>query len=188
MERDLKFQTSYQGTLDYFCGIYAVINAIGVASSKFKVLTYTEKCDFFRYFLLRLQKERILDRVIRRGSSCDLEEEYLVWAQKYMRKKHKVLVQWRKISSFKKWAHLNFENVLSLLAYWTKEEGHACVVRVKNKKMGDHWTVFKKVKFPICYLSDSYRFLKLKFKKKDKKQDTQMMKKGIFLIRAKKMS
>ena len=191
MEKDTKFQMSYQGSLDYFCGIYAVINAIGFASSSFKVLTFKEKCDFFQYIMLYLLDKKILERVIKKGSPCALEERYLMLAQKYMKEKHHILVQWRKLSSIAVQQKLDCEDASFVLRRWLKKERHSCIVRVKTNKMGDHWTVFRKIKFPACYLLDSYHFLKLRLAnfrwrsrtKAKTNQEVQIMKQGIFLVR-----
>ena len=191
MAKDTEFQMSYQGSLDYFCGIYAVINAIVFASSSFKVLTFKERCEFFQYITLYLLDKKILERVIRKGSSCALEEKYLILARKYMREKHHILVQWRKLSAVSMRKNLDCKDVSVVLRHWLKKKNHSCIVRVKTAKMGDHWTVFKKIKFPVCYLLDSYHFFRLRLEnfrwrsrtKAKTNQEVQIMKQGIFLVR-----
>ncbi len=195
MSKKEKFKISYQGTLDTFCGVYAVINAVGVACSGFKIFTYMEKAVLFKYYLKYLLNENLMEQVIEHGTTCTLEEKYLRLAQKYMKEKYHILIQWRKFSSLKRWRNLNFEKIFYILSRWIKRKNHSCIVRVDTPQTGDHWTVFKKVKFPMCYVTDSYHFLKMNFIKlawktrrgKNKNKETQIMKEGIFFISAKKI-
>ena len=193
MKRKTKFKISYQGSLDYFCGIYAVINSIGVASSSFRVLTSAEKEDFFKCFLNYLIDKDCIKQVIEHGTSCSLEEKYLRLAQKYMKEKYNILIQWKKLSALKKWEHFDFAQIFYLISRWIRRKNHSCIIRVDTPQTGDHWTVFKNVKFPLCYLVDSYHFLRINFIKlawksrqvKNIKKETQIMKEGIFFISAK---
>jgi len=187
-----KFQIAYQGTLDYFCGIYAVINATGFACSSIKILTAPQKEEFFRYFMKYLLDNGLLAQVIDHGTTCQLEERYLRLAQKYMKEKHNILIQWKKLSSLKSKKPLSFAQIFYLLNRWVRLKNHSCIIRVDTPQTGDHWTVFKRVNFPISYLVDSYHFLKINFKKlawkvkeaKNLSSETQIMKQGIFFIKA----
>lgn len=193
MNKRPKFKIAYQGTLDYFCGIYAVINAVGLACASFRVFSAREKEELFRYFLKYLLSKGMLEQVIEHGTTCLLEEKYLRLAQLYMKEKYNILIQWKKLSSLEKWRNLNFEQAFYILSRWIKRKDHSCIVRVDTLETGDHWTVFKRVKFPVCYLVDSYHFLKINFtnlawkpRRRKKIKETQIMREGIFFITAKK--
>lgn len=191
-----KFQISYQGTLDYFCGIYAVINAVGYACSSFKVMTSSEKEAFFRCFMKYLIDNNLIEQVVNHGTTCVLEEKYLLLARDYMKENYHILIQWKKLTALPDWRDLTFRKTFQLLRQWMLRKDHSCIVRVDTPKTGDHWTVFQKVKFPVSYLVDSYHFLKINFanlawkprRKKKSSKETQLMKEGIFFISAKQLS
>ena len=167
-----------------------------MACSSFKILKSTEKEAFFRYFMKHLLEKGLLEQVIERGTTCLLEEKYLRLAQKYMKEKYHILIQWKKLSALQKQKDFNFEQTFYLLSRWIKRQNHSCIVRVDSPRTGDHWTVFKRVKFPVGNLIDSYHFLKINLIKlawkprraKKSSKETQIMKEGIFFINAKPLT
>ncbi len=192
MKHKLRFHVAYQGSLDTFCGIYAVINAVGYAISDYKIFTYEENCEFFKYFLQYLIDKKLITEVISYGTSAKLEEKYLILAKKYLKEKYNIVLQWRKFSSVQKWKYMRPKDMLLLLKKWVKRKNHSCIFRINTSKTGDHWTVFKKIKFPQAYLVDSYHYLKLQLTnllwnqkrlKKMPTKETYFMEKGIFLLR-----
>ena len=190
MKNQLKFHVAYQGSLDTFCGIYAVINAVGYAISDHKIFTYEEKCEFFKDLLQYLVDKKLINEVIDHGTSVKLEEKYLMLAKKHLKEKYNITLQWRKFSSIHKWQHMRPRNMLFLLKKWVRKK-NSFIIRINTSKTGDHWTVFKKIKFSQSYLVDSYHYLKLqltnlfwvpKCSDQVQKNKTYIMKEGIFLL------
>lgn len=178
--------------MDTFCGIYAVINAVGYAISDYKVFTYEEKCEIFKYLLQYLVDKKLINEVMDHGSSASLEEKYLMLVKKYLKETYCITLQWRKFSSIRKWRDMQPKDMFSLVTKWVKRKNCSCILRINTAKTGDHWTVFKKIKFPQGYLVDSYHYLKLRLtnllwtperSKQLSKKGTYVMKKGVFLLR-----
>ncbi len=58
-----------QGTIDYFCAVYAVINAFRWVAKDLKKLSYAEGCLFYQYLISFLLKKGLFEEVLQHGTS-----------------------------------------------------------------------------------------------------------------------
>ena len=73
-----------QGNVDFFCGIYAVINACRYAGRKYHVFSFKEGCAFYQHMMQFLLDKGLFEEVLYHGSSFEIMQMYLEQARKYM--------------------------------------------------------------------------------------------------------
>ena len=137
-----EFKPYQQGSVDYFCGIYATINAFRWAARDFKLLTYTQGCSLYQDLMTFLLKNEMFTRVLERGTPDAWLMKILREADRYTRKKFKLA--------------LNFEcpyaeteksvpEVLGEIGDFLEREHTAWIISLYNKTLGSHYTVGTKV-------------------------------------------
>ncbi|MBO4626160.1 MAG: hypothetical protein J5679_02715, partial [Alphaproteobacteria bacterium] len=67
----------YQGEIDYFCGVYAIINSVRIASLGIHTFTYEESCAFFQHLITFLYNNDKFLSVLKHGTSNKLMYELL---------------------------------------------------------------------------------------------------------------
>ena len=73
-----------QGNVDFFCGIYAVINACRYAGRKYHIFSFKEGCAFYQHMMQFLLDKGLFEEVLYHGSSFEIMQMYLEQACKYM--------------------------------------------------------------------------------------------------------
>ena len=136
------FKPYQQGSVDYFCGVYSILNAFRWAAQDFKRLTYTQGCLFYQDLVSFLLKKEMFTRVLERGTPDAWLVELLGEADLYSRKKFKLA--------------LNFEcpyvdteksvpEALAEIGDFLEREHTAWIVSLYNKTLGSHYTVGTKI-------------------------------------------
>ena len=131
-----------QGTIDYFCGVYAVINAFRWAARDYRLLSYAQGCRFYRELISFLLKKEVFARVLERGTPDDLLIDILNEAKRYVAVKFKL--------------SLNFEcpyadteksvpDVLSEIGDFLERKHTAWIISLYNRTLGSHYTVGTKI-------------------------------------------
>ena len=149
-----KIKSYQQGTIDYFCAVYAVINAFRWAAKDLKVLSYEEGCLFYQYLISFLLKKDLFDEVLHQGSSCSVLKKLLKKADGYTRKNFGLSLNFK--MPFER-TKKNIPSVLNEIRQCLEENGNAWIVRLNNQRLGDHWSVGTKISllYRVC-LFDSY--------------------------------
>lgn len=153
-----------QGEIDYFCGIYAVINACCYMAGKNKrPFSFVQSALFYQELIQYLLDNRLFEEILKQGTS------YAILP--------KILQKAADILLFEKNIHLNFQalfkntllserQAFEKIGSYLQTPGTACIFRLQNKTIGDHWTVMttlstKKSKIKMF---DSYGLTSLSLK------------------------
>ncbi|MBO4521527.1 MAG: hypothetical protein J5787_10025 [Alphaproteobacteria bacterium] len=145
-----------QGTIDYFCGVYAVINAFRWAAKKHKKLSYKESCLFYQYLISFLLKKDLFAEVLHSGSSCRILSKIIKRADKYTRKTFSLSLSVE--SPFAR-TKKSVSAALGEIGDFLKLADTAWIIRLNNQTIGDHWSVGTKIASDnrVC-LFDSYGY------------------------------
>ena len=177
---------SLQGSIDYFCGVYSVINAIKKSCAKIHKFSYNEECMLYQHLIQNLIDNNLISEVLHNGSSFDIMQLYLFEAKKYMLEKYQIKIIYHRPFLYK---NEMVKNIIRYIGYWLKKSNTSFIIRIKNKVIGDHWTVVSKY-MPIAKklkLFDSYSYEDINVKYcrlKDFSTRTYMLKEGIILLKA----
>ena len=127
-----------QGAIDYFCGVYAVINAFRHAARGRAELSYTDGCAFYQYLITRLIKSDRFEEVLRHGTDAELLEKLLKKADGYVRREYGL-----KIDYSAPYADTDKDVLTAVeeIGKFLKQDGTAWLLRMNNKSLGDHWSV-----------------------------------------------
>lgn len=181
-----------QGEIDYFCAIYAIINASRFAAAGIRKFSFKESCEFYQHLMQYLYDRGELLNVLYNGTEYDLMDELLAHASTYLAAKYKVRILF---------THPFYERDLSLTrAYlfirkYLSRANTSCIIRLNNRAVGDHWSVIERLDSPFFKLFDSYAYKGMDFKKSTwddgrvpaDKNTTRINKNGIILIKAVKI-
>lgn len=149
-----KLRPYQQGTIDYFCGVYAVINAFRWAAKGHKILSYKESCLLYQYLISFLAEKNRFDEVLRHGTSCELLSQIIKRANKYIGKNFSLSLNFETpFSHTKKTVPIVLNEVRAFL----EMPNAAWIIRLNNQRLGDHWSVGTGItdKNRVC-LFDSY--------------------------------
>ncbi|MBE6453120.1 MAG: hypothetical protein E7012_06505 [Alphaproteobacteria bacterium] len=177
-----------QGSIDYFCGIYSTINAVKKACQKIRKFSYKEDCLLYQYLMQKLIDRGLISEVLHYGSSFSIMKLYLSDAKEYMNKEYNIKITYRQPFAHKK---QSFDYIAKYVWCWLKRRNNSVIIRLKNKTIGDHWTVVTKC-LPILQklkLFDSYSYKELNTKYcrlKDLSSRTYIMEEGVILIKVHK--
>ena len=152
----------YQGEIDYFCAIYAIINASRIACTGKHVFTYKQSCAFFQHLIQYLHDNDHFLEVLYHGTSLDLMDVLLAETKKYVFQTYKIKLHYKKMIPFHK---VSMPYISDYIDKYLKRKNTACILRLHNTTIGDHWTVAKKRDFNILKLFDSYFYNQIDLKR-----------------------
>ncbi len=133
----------HQGTIDYFCGVYATINAFRWAVRDQKMLSYEQGCSFYQYLMDFLINKNVFQEVLYHGTNGRLMTDLLNQANLYVKETFGLSLNFTvPYENTEK----TTESVISEISNFLKQERTAWIVRLNNKKLGDHWSVGTEVK------------------------------------------
>lgn len=170
--KDVSMKPYYQGNVDFFCGIYAVMNACRFAGRKYHTFTFREGCDFYQYMMQFLIDKNLLEEVLYHGSSFEIMQMYLAEAKRYMYEKYRLKMFYKRPFT---WMDVPLKKASSIIAKYLRRDNTASIIRFENKDCGDHWSMIQKCPYPLSKfkLLDSYFYPHLEVDKcrwhKDKK-------------------
>lgn len=127
-----------QGTIDYFCGVYAIINAFRCAAQHQKELTYREGCLFYQRLIKFLIKKDCFKEVLCHGTDCALLADLLKKADRYTRKNFGLAMDFQTPYAKTKKSP---QEVVNEIGDYLKQEQTAWIIRLNNRNLGDHWSV-----------------------------------------------
>jgi len=175
----------YQGQIDYFCAIYAIINATRIATGKIPRFTYKQSCAFFQHLMQYLyDNDKFLD-VLYHGTSIELMNDLLAETKKYLQETYNISFHYKKIISYKK---LSVSQIGNYIDAYLKHPNTSCIIRMHNAEMGDHWTVAQNRQSSILKLFDSYFYKQIDLSQstlKPYKRDglNHILRNGVILIK-----
>ena len=175
----------YQGQIDYFCAIYAIINATRIATGKIPRFTYKQSCEFFQHLMQYLyDNDKFLD-VLYHGTSTELMNDLLTETKKYLKETYNINFHYKKIISYKK---LSVSQIGNYIDAYLKRPNTSCIIRMHNSELGDHWTVAQNRQSSILKLFDSYFYKQIDLDKstlKPYKRDglNHILRNGVILIK-----
>lgn len=150
-----------QGQVDFFCGIYAVLNACRKAISKEYHFSYYGGCAFFRYLMQTVIDLGRMEELLHHGTNLDLMEHLLNAAVKYVFEKTGI----RLVYDFPyKETTESVENVVQTLKEKIKKQDGASIVWIHNEETDEHWTTITDIKTSHFKLMDSYDMPSLSIK------------------------
>ena len=144
-----------QGTVDYFCAVYAAMNACRAAARRQKRLTYDEGCTFYQHLIDFLLDNDLFRKMLHHGTDYETFERILNQAVAYMGEKHAVFLTWER-----PFAHTDaaLPDLLNKVRAHLQRPETSCVLRIHSRAIGDHWTAAQSVGRTKINLADSYGF------------------------------
>lgn len=145
-----------QGEVDYFCGVYAVINACRRVLRGTKHLSYNDGCLFYQYLMQYLIDQGKISEVLRHGTDYELILRLAEQGSDYVFKTFGVKITLdRPYDKTSK----SPEAVTDEIASFLKRGGTSCIIRLNNGDVGDHWSVIEeKTAGGKIKLFDSYAY------------------------------
>ena len=143
----------YQGQIDYFCAIYAIINSTRIAAGSTHKFTYNQSVKIFQHLIQFLYDNDKFLEVLYHGTSMDLMNNLLQETKKYLLETYDIHLHFKRIISYKKSSVSQLGNYIS---EYLKRPHTSCIIRMNNKEIGDHWTVVQNRKLTFLKLFDSY--------------------------------
>ena len=144
-----------QGHIDYFCGVYAVINSCRRVLRKDKIFSYNDGCLFYQNLMGFLMEEGKLDEVLHHGTDFDLIMNMAEQGQRYVEETFGTKISFTRPYTE---THLPPADVFDELAALSNEKT-SCIIRLSNKDVGDHWSVVSgKTAHGKIKLFDSYGY------------------------------
>lgn len=152
-----------QGEIDYFCGVYAIINACRYMMRKERRFSYKDGCLFYQHMMEYLIDHEHIQEVLHHGTDYDLIMEFLAEAQKYVLKTFDYELSYsRPYAGTEK----PLEEVTEEIGQYLKNDKTAYIIRLSNKEIGDHWSVvIEKTPRNKFKLFDSYAYPAFDLKK-----------------------
>ncbi len=145
-----------QGEIDYFCGVYAVINACRQILKGKKYFSYNDGCLFYQHLMQYLIDAGKIGEVLHHGTDYDLILRLVEQGNAYAFQKFGV-----KISYELPYAQTveSFDAASKEIDRRLKEENASCIIRINNTEVGDHWSVMlQKTSSGKIKLFDSYAY------------------------------
>lgn len=143
----------YQGEVDRFCSVYAIINSIRLAAKRFHEFSFEEGCAFYEHMIRYLYDRGIFLDVLYHGTDMELMDDLLKTAQEYMLRTYNLRLLFRTPLRGKKPL---LDRVCDLLGRYLKKENTSCIVRFYNGDVWDHWSVVERKCCHKLKLFDSY--------------------------------
>lgn len=137
-----------QGQLDYFCGLYSIVNAINAAGLS---LSKDMERELFYALCHRLEEEGKLLAVLSEGCGRDLISKMLSSTKDWLINHYGKSLAWRK--PFHKHTAASPDLVFDIVGACIKGETKSAIIGLGGKI--DHWTVLEDVSSNRLYLNDS---------------------------------
>ena len=142
-----------QGEVDFFCGVYAVLNACRKVICKDYHFSYYGGCAFFRHLMQTVIDAGRMVELLHHGTSLDLMKKLLDTAVAYIFEKTGI----RLVYDFP--YEKTTETVTKIVAELKEKiraEAGACIFWVHDTEVDEHWTTVTDVKAGRLKLMDSY--------------------------------
>lgn len=145
-----------QGEVDYFCGVYAVVNACRRVLRGRKYFSYGDGCLFYQHLMQYLTDRGKISEVLHHGTDYDLILQLTEQGADYVLKTFGVRITFeRPYDETAKTLETAADEIRSFL----KDGGTSCIIRLNNKDVGDHWSVIEeKTAGGKIKLFDSYAY------------------------------
>lgn len=127
-----------QGEVDYFCGVYAIINSVRLACRKLHDFSYEEGCRFYQHMIQYLYDTNQFIEVLYHGTSFRLMDELLGVARKYLYDTYGLKLYYKHPLKFKDYP---IRDVYSYVGTYLSKDGNSCIFRLHDDVVGDHWSV-----------------------------------------------
>lgn len=144
----------YQGEVDFFCAVYAIINSVRLSAVKYRRFTFNEGCRFYQHMIQYLYDSNQFLEVLYHGTSFRLMDELLGVAKKYLYETYQLKLFHKRPLKFRDYP---VKDVSRYIGDYLSRPGNSCIFRLHNKDVGDHWSVIRKKAFSYkLRLFDSY--------------------------------
>lgn len=144
-----------QGEIDYFCGVYAIINACRRMMSRRRPFSYNDGCLFYQHLMDRLIADGRIAEVLHHGTDYDLLDSLLEEARAYMHETFGArLVFDRPYAGTDK----TLEQAAREIGETLKNPLNSYIIRFNNREVGDHWSVIAGKSREKFSLFDSYAY------------------------------
>ena len=133
-------QAYHQGTVDFFCAVYAIINASRLLLNDVNIrFSYERGCHFYQHLMTYLHDNEYFIRVLKSGTDYKLKDELLQEACRYLEKQFK---GYRITFSypFRK-KRVKIQDLLQHVEDFFNHPKQTCIMRYHNFVEGDHWNV-----------------------------------------------
>lgn len=158
-----KLKAYYQGEIDYFCAIYAIINTIRLAAVRYHRFSFKEGCRFYQHMVQYLFDRGKFLEVLYSGTSLELMDELLGEARKYLFDVFGLKMRWKYPLKCK---DMSVVRAGEYIGHYLSRRDTSCIMRLHNKDVGDHWSVVRKRAFSYkLRLFDSYFYPGIDVKK-----------------------
>lgn len=158
-----KLKAYYQGEVDYFCAIYAIINSIRMAASKYHRFTFKEGCAFYQHMVQYLFDSQKFLEVLYHGTSLSLMHDLLRVAKDYLFENYGLQMHYKLPLKYKSMPVMQAGD---FIGNYLGRADCSCIMRLHNQDVGDHWSVVKKKAFSTrLRLFDSYFYSGIDIKK-----------------------
>ena len=152
-----------QGNVDFFCSVYAIINACRLAMKDYKHLDFFEGCAFYQYMMQGLIDKGLLEEVLYKGSDYEIMMMLLARARGYLHDKYGLQLIYKRPFIDTK---IPVERALKIISqYLGRNDNAACIMRFFNPGVLDHWSVIRRAYGLTLKLMDSYNYPEMDIKK-----------------------
>lgn len=144
-----------QGEIDYFCGVYAIINACRRMMSRRRPFSYNDGCLFYQHLMDKLIAEGRIAEVLHHGTNYDLLRSLLEEARVYVRETFGA-----ELSFDQPYAGTDktLEQTAEEIGEALNNPVHSYIIRFNNREVGDHWSVISQRSRNSFRLFDSYAY------------------------------
>jgi len=150
-----------QGEIDYFCGVYAIINSVRFAAAGFHKFTFHQSCEFYQHLVRWLYDRGEFLNVLDHGTSYELMDRMLAAANEYLVAKYKFRLLWTHPFSNR---DLSLTRAYLFIKKYLAGDATSCLIRLDNRVVGDHWSVIENLNRPFFNLFDSYSYAGMDFR------------------------
>ncbi len=132
-------QAYHQGTIDFFCAVYAIINASRLLLNDENIrFSYERGCHFYQHLMTYLYEKDYFMTVLTSGTDYPLMDNLLKEASVYLRKYYGYDLQYSYPFYRKK---IKIAPLLEEVEVFFNQPRQACIMRYHNFVEGDHWNV-----------------------------------------------
>lgn len=132
-------QAYHQGTIDYFCAVYAIINASRLLLNEENIrFSYERGCHFYQHLMTFLHEQGHFMTVLTSGTDYPLMDKLLKEASDYLFKHYRYRLLFSYPFHRKK---TKIGDLLREVEAFFNQPRQACIMRYHNFVEGDHWNV-----------------------------------------------
>ena len=178
----------FQGEVDFFCSIYAIINACRIAAQGYHKFSFRQGCEFYQHMIQYLyDSDKFLD-VLYHGADYDLMDALIAKADEYLQSKYNLrIISARPFRG----RDASLTRIYRLVRKYLQGAEKSCIIRLNNSTVLDHWSVIEKTDNNFFGLFDSYMYGGMSFGRSvlddgnipEDKSATRINKDGIILIK-----